>query len=143
VRYRNALTSVRGIEAQISALQQRLADARARKRSKPRKKTKAKARKQSISKVSPGLNGNGFKKGRKKEFRDEEDMESEEDVQMTLTQKQELAEKIQLADEAVLSKAITIIQQTTNVGVSHVLCIADDRTTRRLNLISIHCLLVP
>jgi hypothetical protein len=35
---------------------------------------------------------------------------------LTLTQKQELAEKIQVADGDTLTKAIEIIQQSTNLG---------------------------
>jgi bromodomain-containing factor 1 len=51
-------------------------------------------------------------------YRDEDDGEEseEETTNLTLTQKQELAEKIQVADGDTLTKAIEIIQQSTNLG---------------------------
>jgi bromodomain-containing factor 1 len=91
----------------------------------PKTKPLPAARKQSVSKTSPGFNGNGHggqvKKPRKSKevsYRDDDEGEEseEEATTMTLTQKQELAEKIQVADGDTLTKAIQIIQQSTNLG---------------------------
>ncbi|ORY31924.1 hypothetical protein BCR39DRAFT_479450 [Naematelia encephala] len=116
--------TLRELEAQLVDLQRRIEELkakRARKKANRGKKTKA-GRKQSVAKTSPGLNGNGqMKKPRKSKeivFKgEEEDEDSEAEGQaMTLTQKQDLAEKIQVADGDTLSKAIRIIQSTTNLG---------------------------
>ncbi|KAK8845381.1 hypothetical protein IAR55_006094 [Kwoniella newhampshirensis] len=130
-------TALRSLESQVSqlndqiaALRAKIAKRRATKASKPKpkaSKASASQRKQSVSKFSPGVNGNGHPKKPKKakepiaSYNDEdEEMESDEEpTTMTLTQKQELAEKIQLADADTLQKAITIIQQTTNLGANN------------------------
>ncbi|WVR03392.1 hypothetical protein IAU60_000383 [Kwoniella sp. DSM 27419] len=132
-------TQLRSLESQVSALNDQIAALRAkiakRRANRPAKGSKSKgpkagpSRKQSTAKYSPGANGNGHgapKKAKKssqtQQFRDEDDdMDSEDEptTTMTLTQKQELAEKIQLADADVLQKAITIIQQTTNLGANN------------------------
>ena len=124
-----AATKLHKLEGQVADLQHQIADIKARQaKRRAAKGTKAKAkpgksaaRKQSVSKVSPGVNGNGTsKKPRKSKdfvYRDDEDMESEEESSsITLIQKQDLAEKIQVADGDTLSKAIAIIQQSTNLG---------------------------
>ncbi|WVQ94014.1 hypothetical protein IAU59_001092 [Kwoniella sp. CBS 9459] len=132
-------TQLRSLEAQVSslndqiaALRAKIAKRRANKASKPAKAKAPKAgssqRKQSTAKQSPGINGNGHapaKKSKKTketlQYKDEdEEMDSDDEpTTMTLTQKQELAEKIQVADADVLQKAITIIQQTTNLGANN------------------------
>ncbi|WVF66399.1 hypothetical protein IAT40_001139 [Kwoniella sp. CBS 6097] len=132
-------TQLRSLEAQVSSLESQIATLRAkiakRRATKAAKPAKAKApkagpsqRKQSVAKQSPGVNGNGHaptKKSKKTkevaQFKDEdEDMDSDDEpTSMTLTQKQELAEKIQVADADILQKAITIIQQTTNLGANN------------------------
>lgn len=121
--------AIRMFEQQISDLQKKVDELRARKRqrktartSKPKPKpSKAIARKQSVTKQSPGLNGHAqTKKPRKSKeavYKEEEDLESEEESgAMTMTKKQELATKIQQADGETLNKAIQIIQASTNLG---------------------------
>ncbi|WVW81512.1 hypothetical protein I302_103506 [Kwoniella bestiolae CBS 10118] len=131
---------LKSLEAQVSNLNDQIAELRAKiakgRANRPPKSAKSKPakassqqRKQSVAKHSPGVNGNGHaapKKSKKTKevvsYKDEdEDMESEEDepATITLTQKQELAEKITQADPHTLQEAITIIQQTTNLGANN------------------------
>ena len=129
----------------------------ARKRSakgskvKPRGSKGGAPRKQSVTKASPGLNGNGRpKKPRKSKemayMEDDDEMNSEEmGAAITLTQKQELAEKIQVAEEDVIKKAVEIIKQTQTLGsvspvFALVLYVADhDVRMRRSNSTSMLC----
>ncbi|WWD06100.1 hypothetical protein V865_004185 [Kwoniella europaea PYCC6329] len=130
---------LKSLEAQVSNLNDQIAELRAKiakgRANRPPKSAKPKTtkagsqqRKPSVAKHSPGVNGNGHsaakksKKTKEAVYRDEdEDMESEEEdtTAITLTQKQELAEKITQADEQTLQEAITIIQQTTNLGANN------------------------
>ncbi|WWC85549.1 uncharacterized protein L201_000413 [Kwoniella dendrophila CBS 6074] len=130
---------LKSLEAQVSNLNDQIAELRAKiakgranrpaKSAKPKQAKAASAqRKQSTAKQSPGVNGNGHssakksKKAKEIAYKDEdEDMESEEEESntITLTQKQELADKIQEADGNTLQEAITIIQQTTNLGANN------------------------
>lgn len=109
------------MQSQLADLEAKQAKKRAAAKSRKSKPPKG-ARKQSMQKMSPGLNGNGNgsgpKKGRKsKDYREDDGDESEEDSgTVTLSQKQELAEKIQLADGETLNKAIEIITTTTSLG---------------------------
>ncbi|WWD22326.1 hypothetical protein CI109_106817 [Kwoniella shandongensis] len=127
---RSLESKVSELNDQIAALRAKIAKRRASRATKPKAKSAksgSSQRKQSVSKHSPGINGNGHSKKPKKVKEtavsyqdDDEDMESDDEpTTMTLTQKQELAEKIQLADADTLQKAITIIQQTTNLGANN------------------------
>jgi hypothetical protein len=125
--------NIRLFESQIADMQARINEIKAKrakkkaarakvlKSAKAPKATSSSVRKASVSHDSPRY-GNGPAKAKKqKEYREDEDEdgESDEEENITLAQKQELAEKIQSADGTILSKAISIIQQTTNVtGVS-------------------------
>jgi bromodomain-containing factor 1 len=144
------------IERQIAGLQQQLVEIRARRaarKSRPKKSKKPVQRKQSLPKTSPGFGTNGHaKKPRKSRdivYKDDDEAESEDDIngQITLAQKQELADKMGTADGDTLQKAITIIQQTQDLG--SVSCkhpglsvgCTDRRTMTRSSSISTRCLL--
>ncbi|RXK37656.1 hypothetical protein M231_05068 [Tremella mesenterica] len=105
------------LRKEMTVLEKEIADIQA----KPRKKVKSKkpkARKQSVSKVSPGVNGHAKKPRKSKEASFKEEEEEEEETALTMTQKQELADKMGAADEDTLGKAIAIIQATTTIGDS-------------------------
>lgn len=114
------------LENQLTTIQAQIADIRSRRaqrKSRPSKKSKkGGARKQSVSKMSPGLGSNGHaqpKKPRKSKdisYRDDDDADSDDEGAITLAQKQELAEKMGNTDADTLNKAILIIQQTTDLG---------------------------
>ena len=115
------------LRQQVAALEKEIAEyqAKARRSSKPSQPKKPKAggvvRKQSMSKVSPGLNGHGGpkkpRKSKEANFREEEDeYESEEETRLTLSQKQELADKMTSVDAVTLNKAVELIQSTTDIG---------------------------
>ncbi len=107
------------VERRIAEEKANIARKKSAKASRPKQKKASSSRKQSVTKASPGLNGNVHsrkpRKSKELGYDDEPDSE-EEAATMTLTQKQELAEKIQVAENVVLSKAIQIIQQTTALG---------------------------
>lgn len=113
------------LNQQISALRSKMIKRRAARGSKSKSKPKTAPRKSSISKPSPNVNGNGQPKKPKKASKeanlmyreDDDESEEEEDIsQLSHAQKQELAEKIGQTDGETLSKVISIIQQSTNIG---------------------------
>lgn len=158
-RLRVELTSadqIAKLERQVATLQQQIADIRTRRaarKSRPKKSKKTQQRKQSLPKTSPGFGTNGHaKKPRKSRdvvYKDDDEAESEDDIngQITLAQKQELADKMGMADGDTLQKAITIIQQTQDLGsvscLWPVVSSTDRRTTTRSSSILTRCLPVP
>lgn len=150
LRLLSELTSAEQItklERQVASLQQQIAEIRTRRaarKSRPKKSKKPLQRKQSMPKTSPGFGTNGHaKKPRKSRdvvYKDDDEAESEDDIngQITLAQKQELADKMGMADGETLQKAITIIQQTQDLGsvssLSAVVSCADSQNNDEIEL---------
>ncbi|AAW46194.2 hypothetical protein CNBK1170 [Cryptococcus deneoformans B-3501A] len=125
---RSLESQVIALNQQISALRSKMTKRRAARGSKSKSKPKTAPRKSSVSKPSPNINGNSQPKKSKKAPKeanlmyreDDDESEEEEDIShLSHAQKQELAEKIGQTDGETLSKVISIIQQSTNIGGSN------------------------